>query len=409
MRFIAAIVLVAVVGSPAAPPPLVHAFFYLWYGTPSVDGVWSHWDHAQLPHWTPSVAAQYPPPSVRWLPPHDIHAPYYPARGPYSSRDSRVLQEQFRDMRDAGVSVAVCSWWGRKGVSSGDSQGVLTDDALALALDAAAAVGAFAGESGAPATRIALHLEPYAGRNAESVRADLEHLHHAFGAHVGLYRDAVRALPVMYVYDSYHIAPLEWARLLSPSGDLTVRGTPLDATFVGLWLDEHHGRELAAGGFDGAYTYFASPISFGSHPRRWKAMALEAQGLGIAFVPCVGPGYDDSKIRPWNSAARRERRGGATYAEAWEAALAVAPAAVAVSTYNEWGEGTQIEAAVPRAIDIDRLAPLGAALPHDVRAALKLRLPSSYEDYGDGGPLTYINLTRAFAARLAASVTDQEL
>ena len=29
----------------AVLPVGVHAFFYLWYGTPEVDGSWRHWDH----------------------------------------------------------------------------------------------------------------------------------------------------------------------------------------------------------------------------------------------------------------------------------------------------------------------------------------------------------------------------
>ena len=36
-----------------------HAFYYLWYGTPTTDGKWLHWDHAVLPHWTKKVRAQY--------------------------------------------------------------------------------------------------------------------------------------------------------------------------------------------------------------------------------------------------------------------------------------------------------------------------------------------------------------
>ena len=35
--------------------PTVHAAFYLWYGTPDVDGRWLHWDHATLPHWDEAV------------------------------------------------------------------------------------------------------------------------------------------------------------------------------------------------------------------------------------------------------------------------------------------------------------------------------------------------------------------
>ena len=44
-----------------------HAFYYLWYGTPTTDGKWLHWDHAVLPHWTKKVRAclLYTSPSPR--------------------------------------------------------------------------------------------------------------------------------------------------------------------------------------------------------------------------------------------------------------------------------------------------------------------------------------------------------
>jgi len=169
--------------------------------------------------------------------------------------------------------------------------GVLTDDALAVALEAAALEG----------VGLAFHLEPYEGRSVESIRNDLMYLHKRFGQHAGfcsffvfifvfifvydfrlfwlssfffskcvgslrlplspffrlrsasffypsvsskgLYR--VGGKPWFYVYDSYHISPTEWQRLLDPRGDLTVRQTELDGVFVGLWLERQHGAELA--------------------------------------------------------------------------------------------------------------------------------------------------------------------
>ena len=378
---------------PNPPSPAVYAFFYSWYGTPEQDGAWQHWDHSVLEHWTPSIRAQYPGAATRFLPPHDIHAPFYPASGPYSSRNASHLRQQLRELRAAGVTAIVASWWGRAGVSAGDSQGVLTGDAVALALEAAAAVGGIG---------VALHLEPYQGRSAESLAADLAHLAAAYGAHPGLHRSG-GGRPVFFVYDSYHLPPAEWRRLLAPGGDLSVRGGPADGVFLGLWLEAGHGEELRAGGFEGGYTYFAADgFSHGSTVARWPALAAEAARLGLLFVPSVGPGYDDTRIRPWNSHNTRPREGGAYYARMWRAALAVAPGAVSITSANEWGEGTQIEPAVPRAIDVDALAPRGLALPHATREALRLRLRDRYEDYGEGGADLYMRLTRGFAEELRA-------
>lgn len=34
--------------------------YYLWYGTPEVDGEWRHWNHSVLPHWREDVRRRYP-------------------------------------------------------------------------------------------------------------------------------------------------------------------------------------------------------------------------------------------------------------------------------------------------------------------------------------------------------------
>ena len=88
-----------------------HIFFYLWYGNPETDGRYMHWNHKVLPHWTESVNAQFP--SVgKAFEPREIHAPFYPQRGCYSSRSTETLEAQFAEIRGTGVGVAVVSWWG---------------------------------------------------------------------------------------------------------------------------------------------------------------------------------------------------------------------------------------------------------------------------------------------------------
>jgi hypothetical protein len=87
---------------------------------------------------------------------------------------------------------------------------------------------------------------------------------------------------VFYLYDSYHVAADEWARLLTPGGDISLRPAAAaaavvtsepakteteseiksesesesnyDGFFYGLWLQKRHGSDLLTGGFDGAYT-----------------------------------------------------------------------------------------------------------------------------------------------------------
>ena len=97
---------------PAEPCPFVHAAFYLWYGTPAIDGRWLHWDHRTMPHWTAKMNEQFPP-GVAHTPPDVAHSPYYPARGLYSSSDNATLLAQMRELAEAGVDSVMLSWWGQ--------------------------------------------------------------------------------------------------------------------------------------------------------------------------------------------------------------------------------------------------------------------------------------------------------
>jgi glycoprotein endo-alpha-1,2-mannosidase len=168
--------------------------------------------------------------------------------------------------------------------------------------------------------------------------------------------------------------------LLVPGGDVTVRGTALDALFIGLWLDGAHGKDLKEAGFDGAYSYFASEgFSYGSSVAHWKTMVTFCNAYGLLSSLSVGPGYDDSAIRPWNRHNSKFREDGRYYEGMWEEALAAKPTFVSITSYNEWGEGTQIEPA---------------------REVIKSEgFEKSYAHYGKGGPQLYITITGRYAAK----------
>ena len=58
------------------PNYCIHAFYYMWYGSPEFDGRYLHWNHRYLPHWQQSVTNQHP--KGRHVPPNDIGASFYP-------------------------------------------------------------------------------------------------------------------------------------------------------------------------------------------------------------------------------------------------------------------------------------------------------------------------------------------
>lgn len=53
-------------------------------------------------------------------------------------------------------------------------------------------------------------------------------------------------------------------------------------------------------------------------------------------------------MRPWNEANTQERNDGAYYRDYWAHALNTQPEIVSITSFNEWHEGSQIEAAVKR-------------------------------------------------------------
>jgi len=323
--------------------PAVHAAFYLWYGNPDVDGRWLHWNHKVLPHWDKSVDARHK--KFDWRPPEEPHSPFMPERGTYSSRDKATLQDQFRDLAAAGVDSAMCSWWGRKdwkGKRDDADSGANTDEIIPAVLDAAQLAG----------VSVSFHVEPYGGRSPDTFLEDLRYIHESYGQHPAVWREGPRSLPVFWVYDvsAQHSARdvKEWRRALD-----SVRGTPLDGIFLCLWIGERStsisdAAFVEEGGFDGAYTYFAS-VGFtpGSNPASWPDAVRELRQRGKLFVPAVGPGYDDTRVRPWNAHNVKDREGGGYYDRMWAGALQSRPHAISVTSYNEWGESTQIEAAVP--------------------------------------------------------------
>lgn len=209
------------------------------------------------------------------------------------------------------------------------------------------------------------------------MRSAVQHAIETYGNHPAMYKRLHRGklLPLFYIYDSYLIKGEDWKALLQPDGKSTVRGTKLDAIFIGLLLEDKDKFELKSAGFDGFYTYFAADgFTFGSTATHWKSLGAFARVNDLIFIPCVGPGYIDERIRPWNHKNTRDREGGAYYDTHFRAALDADIDVIAVTSFNEWHEGTQIEMAVP-----------------------KNTREYKYLDYAPNPPDYYLSLTRTWS------------
>jgi alpha-mannan endo-1,2-alpha-mannanase / glycoprotein endo-alpha-1,2-mannosidase len=336
------------------PSPRVVTFYYPWYGNPEFNGEYLHWNHEVLVDG-----------GARFVPPLSIGANFFPEAGTYSSLDPAIVLQHFRDIRRAGVGNVCISWWGQH-----NSDGQLshlkgyTDNVTALLLDTAARVG----------ISVSFHHEPYEGRTAASTREDIQYVIDTYGDHPALHREDGK--PMFFVYDAYMTKAREWASILSRSGADTIRGTKYDACMISLYVNDNDKKLVVDAGFDGFYTYFAADgFTPGSTSANWLRLARWAESVGVKFIPSVGPGYDDTRIRPWNAKNRRGRESGKYYDRHWESAISTRAGTISVTSWNEWHEGTQIEAAVPK-VDT-RVDP-----------------PFTYEDYSPLAPDHYVTRTR---------------
>jgi glycoprotein endo-alpha-1,2-mannosidase len=336
----------------------VVTFYYTWYATLQHDGGFAHWNHPVLDDSG----------RVHDAASGDIGSTYWPNLGLYSSANVTVLDEHLRQMRQAGIGVICTTWWGAASDENMRDFPGFTDRVVPLLLERAALFD----------IAVCFHLEPYAGRTPTSVRENIRYIREQYGEHPGFFRIGGR--PVFFVYDHYLSAPHEWATMLR-----SIRGTEDDAYMVALLVEQRHIEEASQSGFDALYTYFgADRFSFGSTPSNWPSISALCAARKIDFIPCVSPGYDDRRVRPWNARTTRYRDDtefdgnaaphvcspsaeGRYYSRFWQAAIDVGPALVGVTSFNEWHEGTQIE-------------PAAAA-------------PAPYHSY-TGSPDIYLSLTR---------------
>jgi glycoprotein endo-alpha-1,2-mannosidase len=228
-------------------------------------------------------------------PPNDLYSRFFPARGAYSSSDPKLLDRQMTEIAAAGVDEVVVSWWG---------WGSATDKRLPAVLRAARRHG----------LTVAVHIEPFDNRSAAAVADDVTHLYEL-------------GITDVYVFDAEKIPAADWAAVRSQMPP------------VRLFAQTGHAGFAAAGLFDGIYTYDIVTYPGGKLVR----ICGQAHKLHLLCAPSVGPGYD--AVRADGDLQNKPRRAGATYDAMWTAALESWADVVTITSYNEWGEGTQIEPA----------------------------------------------------------------
>ena len=331
----------------AEPSYRVAAFYYPWYRNPEVDQDWVHWNEPAF------------------HPPLDIASDYYPQLGPYSSLDPAVVAQHFAWLREAGVGVIISSWWGQRSNE---------DKAVPLLLEMGERYG----------IKVAFHVEPYAGRTATTLVSDVKYLYAHYGESPAFFRTTAasrwspddRPKGLFFLWASRYpdldkpaIEAAYWREAMDAIHALPDGGLVIADETVSAWGDDGH--------FDGLYSYAVLEPN-GPDAYSW-ARSLPPDAW---YVPGVNPGFSAVRIG-YEKNTYVPRRAGTAYDERWQAALAtgVEPALMAITSFNEWHEGTQIE-------------PAAAAAAND--------RGYTYEDYGPLPPEGYLDLTRQWVDRFLA-------
>jgi glycoprotein endo-alpha-1,2-mannosidase len=210
----------------------------------------------------------------------------------------------------------------------------------------------------------------------DEFKGHLEYISTNYTAHPAFYK--LNDKPFYYLYNSYKLNYRDWQTMLNPDGTSTIRNTSLDGVYISLWTLRLDGEFTVKSGFDGFYTYFGTDgFVHGSTTSNWPKMSAFAKENDLIFIPCVAPGYIDTRIRPWNEKNIRTRDNGKYYEKMFMNALNADPDFIGITSFNEWHEGTQIEPAIP-----------------------KKTATYTYEDYGEEtDPLFYIKKTRELVSK----------
>ena len=291
------------------PSYKVAAFYYPWYGNPTIDGKWIHW--TQNNH----------------LPPEDIAADYYPALGAYSSNDPAVIAQHMEWLRQAGIGVIISSWWG---------QGSREDRAVPLLLQTAEHYG----------IKVAFHIEPYRERTAESLVSDIQYLYQQYGNSPAFFRST----------ETSRYSPSTLPKGMFFVWSIGVQGAennPVEANYWRQAMDSIHalpegaliianilqGDWIAGGHVDGLYNY--ATLHLEENGGFDWARSLPPDAL---YVPSVIPGFSAKRVG-YAERTFVPREEGATYSAQWTSALSVGiqPALVTITSFNEWHEGSIIE------------------------------------------------------------------
>lgn len=280
----------------------VLATYYPWFGTPDgPSGFWHQW--------------------IPGLPRYG--SAHTPAAGFYDSLDPDVLRRHIREAHEAGIDGFAASWWGRGSFEDRAFQKLLT-----IAEQEYFTVSAYYENADTP----------------DQVADDLSAILRDYGPRAGYLK--VDGAPVIFIYGRVilRFGKDDWAGILAR---LNAAGLRFFLVADGLEDDlfvEDGRLDFLFDLFQGVHCYSGVSLDPASLRELNTLGSLRSKGKNILFAATVVPGYDDSLIR--SSGLLRDRQDGGYFRARWETAVAGSPDWVLVTSWNEWHEGTEVEASL---------------------------------------------------------------
>jgi glycoprotein endo-alpha-1,2-mannosidase len=300
--------------------PTVFIYYYDWYGAPPFSPNYRHWDGGNPSRPDPS---------------RNITSASYPVLGAYDSSSPSVIRQHMAWIKAAHVDVISLDWWG---------QGSREDNLAKPVMNAAAAQG----------LKVNFVIDSYLGETPASVGSDIAYIYRKYGHLPAFYRVSrptkygpstrLRGLFMLYNPPSPRLNYSEYAKLMDG-----IRGTANDAIVLVrtddslLYSDTNLRQYLSFLHFDGMFNY-------GAYGKVAYQRQLP-QSNDYILVFSVAPGFDNSRASGIRSPTKVQRSSGSFYDGGWSTLIAKRPEWIAVVSFNEWHETTQIEPARPFSYD----------------------------------------------------------
>lgn len=253
---------------------------------------------------------------------------------PYASADPETIRRHVAWARESGIDVLVSAWYGPQDDNP-------TQANLRRLLD----------EAKQQNLKAAILLETDSATfypDRASMARALRHFLDQHAAHPAYLR--VNGKPVILVWRPIAVFGTDGKRVNQKNAEAVAawRGLldEVDPQRKALWIAEGDYFPFLEV-FDGIFPYSIawSPdpasqlVSYGKKVRAWNGQ----RGTQKLWIATAMPGYDDTRIRGRPGTFAVERANGDYYERTFRGAIASDPSWIAITSFNEWLEGTQIE------------------------------------------------------------------